>query len=293
MNILFISLTISDQEALVQARAENKLVLVAKFRSNDEATKERIFNNKHVKQLLAQHFILMEEAATKGDGPDYLVYDGTGSLVHRVIGERYPYEFIAKIRKALIPETRFDAMVARFEQGDRSAVLLEQLVEMATDAGDSEGASRFMTAYLEAQECVYAPETLRFILRHTRSSDMPSFRLLLANLAEAAAATGDDRVVEQLSTIILKEEFLSHVDVRKVDVHALVARVKVKFPQTALSAMIDRMALELLERREDWPALQEAWVNYANRYVGQLDAQTKDYYAWLLNAYAQDPLAAR
>ncbi|WP_257670778.1 hypothetical protein [Parapedobacter tibetensis] len=289
------------KEALAQARAEDKLVLVARFGADDGAVREKVLGNKHVKQLMDGHFVVVEETATAatkgrdagGKGPSYLVYDGSGALVHQVVGERYPYEFIAKIKKSLVPETRYHTLVDRFERGDRSAGLLEQLVAMATDAADTRNASRFMAAYLESLPEFYTPETLRFVLRNTQSSDMPGFALLLGNMEEAGAVLGKERVLEKLEAIILEEEFLSHVGDRKVDARALAAKVKAKYPQAALESTIDRMALELLERREDWVVLQDAWMAHANRYAGQLAPQTKDYYTWLLNEYANEAMAAR
>ena len=207
------------EQAIKKAKQEDKLLLVTYFESTAQEEKNKIFNNRHVAQFLNSNFINLKITAKSSREkskhtytahvsayPTYVVYDQGGNLVHRVVGEAYPYEFIGKIKKALDPATQYYTMVNDFEAGNRAPEFLKSLVVMAYHAGDKDNGQTFMSAYMNTQNNMLDSVNLHFLLSHTTSSYDPGFSLLL-NYPATNSPLNVEPVVERLSTIIFEEEF--------------------------------------------------------------------------------------
>jgi len=271
-----------SKQTVEKAISANKLILVVN-RAEADAPLD-ILENRHTARFLAEHFIIEQQAEHHAQDM-YLVYNQQRELVHRVANERYPYELAVKIKRALDPNTQYYTLLARFEQGDRSAALLENLIIGASDAADRENAPRFMRAYLDTQESALTAENLRFLATHTTASSDPGFAIMLDNMAVADDMLGTGKMAEKLSAIIFEEVFVPHLGDKHLDLEDLTAEVKATYQTTDLAQSIDRMPIELLEMREDWEGLKSALPTYLNAHGAQLSQAMRDYYAWLGNEY--------
>lgn len=267
----------SDQ-TLKAAQSAGKPILVISGPDADMAA--GILGNRHTSRFLDTHFVIEQQLGTDEQGM-YSVYNEQGELVHRVAHEAYPYELAVKIKRALDPETQYYPALARFENGDRSADLLENLIVDASDAGDHENVNRLIQAYLETGISPVAEGTIRLLAKHTSSSSDPGFAVLMADMAAADAVLGTGKTAEKLAAIIFDEAFAPHLTKKNVDLNQLTEEVKSAYPDSGLSHLIDGMPIRFLEMREDWAGLEAALPAYLSAHSDLLTESQLNYYAWL------------
>ncbi|GGG85172.1 hypothetical protein GCM10007415_18120 [Parapedobacter pyrenivorans] len=262
-----------SKHTVEQAELENKLILVVSH-APQGGNFSALFGDKYLSQFLNRHFVI-EKHASKSDGDSYLIYDQQRELVHRVAGQKYPYEVAVKIKRALDTRTQYYTLLARFDNGDRSADLLTNLIIGATDADDDTNAPRFMQAYLGTLSAQPTEADLRFIARHTTRSSDPGFTFLLERESGSTKLAG----------IIFQETFVNHLNDQVVDVVSLTSQAKSQYATPALASYIDRMPIELLEMREDWDALNKLVPVYLSTNSTRLSPAQVAYYNGLLNTH--------
>ncbi len=267
-----------NKKTVEAAKSTGKFILVMSHA--DDNAKAAILENRHTSKFLNDHFVIEQQGNTNGQNL-YLIYNQRQELVHRVTNEPYPYELAVKIKRALDPETQYYTLLARFENGDHSAAILENLVKAASDAGDRKNASRLMQAYLETQESPLAPENIQLLAKHTTESSDPGFALLLADIAAADDVLGNGKTAEKLASIVFNEVFVPQLDKKNVDLDAMAEKAKSMLPNNDLAYLIDGMVIQFLEMREDWDALQSALPAYLNAHGNQLSEAMHKYYSWL------------
>lgn len=247
------------KETIEAAKAADKFILVISQSHNGAATD--ILVNEHTSRFLNEHFVIEEQV-----NPDmqtlYLVYNKQQELVHRVKNEPYPYELAVKIKQALVAGTQYHALLARFDNGDRSTALLEKLIEGASNAGDDENASRLMQAYLDTQSSAMTPKTIQLLAKHTNATKDPGFAILMANIDAADEVLGIGKTAEKLASVIFEEAFAPHIHKKNVDIEVLTEKAKSSYPNDELAYFIEGMAIQLLEMREDWEGLKSVLPTY-------------------------------
>lgn len=266
-----------SEQTIEAAKSANKLILVISQSHADMAID--IVGNKHTSRFLDEHFVI-EKQTNPGEPDLYLIYNQQ-QLVHRVVNEPYLYELAVKIKRALDPNLQYYTLLARFENGNRSAALLENLIIGASDAGDRENAPRLMQAYLKTQGLPMTPETIRLLARYTKTSSDPGFARLLTDITAADHVLGTGKTAEKLASIIFDEAFAPYLGTKNVDLNALTEATKSAYPNEELAYLIEGMAIEFLEMREDWDALKSALPTYLSTYGNQLTEAKRDYYDWL------------
>ncbi len=263
-----------SKQTVKQAQLEDKLILVISHAPHGGGS-TALLEDRYISQFLNKYFIIEKQVSDSGQG-SYLIYNQQRKLVHRVADEKYPYELAVKIKRALDTRTQYYTLLSRFENGDRSANVLINLIIGASDAADFANAPQFMRAYLETLPAQPTEADLRFISRHTIRSSDPGFTFLLDR----------SNAVEKLADIIFEETFAAHLNDKNVDVALLVEQTKDQYPVTALTQQIDRMPLEFLEMREDWEGLHNRLPTYLTAYKTQLSPAQVEYYNWLLNTHS-------
>lgn len=266
------------KQTVEAAKSADKLILVISQSHAGMATD--ILENKHTSRFLLEHFVI--EQQMNPDAQDgYLVYNQQQELVHRVAHEPYPYELAVKIKRALNPDTQYYKLLDRFDRGDRSPALLENVITDASDADDAENAPRLMQAYLDTQASPMTPATIRLLAKHTKSTNAPGFAILLTDMAAADEVLGAGKTAEKLASIIFDEAFAPYLNKKIVDLDALTEKVKSTYPNNELADLIDGMAIQFMEMREDWDGLKSALPAYLNAHGDQLSETMRDYYSWL------------
>ncbi|MEC3881032.1 hypothetical protein [Parapedobacter sp. 10938] len=266
------------KQTVEAAKATDKLILV--ISQSHEGMAAHILENQHTSRFLDAHFII-EQQTNPSEQDLYLIYNQQQELVHRVANEPYPYELAVKIKCALNPDKQYYTLLARFDNGDRSAALLENLIMGSADAGDRENAPRLMQAYLHTQASPMTPAAIRLLAKHTNTSNDPGFAVLLNDMATADQVLGAGKTAEKVASIIFDEAFAPYLNEKNVDLEALSAQVKLTYPHDKLAHLIDGMAIQLMEIREDWDGLKAAIPTYLRTHGHQLSKAMRDYYIWL------------
>ena len=259
------------------AEATGKLILVI---SRSLAGTPDILGNRHTSRFLDEHFFI-EQQVNPGVQDLYLVYNTQREQVHRVAHEPYPFELAVKIKRALNPDTQYDTMLGRFDNGDRSVAFLEKLMAGLSDAGDRENAPRVMRAYLDTQGSPWAPSTLRLLAKHTHASKDPGFAILMADMDAADDVLGTGKTAEKLASIIFDEAFVPLLHKKTVDLENLTERIGSTYPHTELAHHIDGMPIRFMEMREDWEGLKSALPGYLRTHGNRLSDAMRDYYGRL------------
>ncbi|HWL00275.1 MAG TPA: hypothetical protein VNQ55_10020 [Parapedobacter sp.] len=266
------------KETVEEAKTANKLILV--ISKSHAGTATDILENKHTSRFLDEHFII--EQQVNPDTQDlYLIYNAQQELVHRVANDSYPYELAVKIKRALNPDTRYYTLLARFDHGERSVALLEKLITGVSDAGDIGNAPRVMQAYLDTQTSSMTPPTIRLLVKHTHTSNDPGFAILMSDMDAADDVLGAGKTAAKLAVIIFDEAFAPYLSEKKVDLEALTEKVKSTYAREELAYLIDGMAIQFMEMREDWESLRSALPIYLGTHGNQLSEATREYYSWL------------
>lgn len=267
-----------SKQTLKAAQSAGKFVLVITEPEADMAAD--ILSNRHTSRFLNKHFIIEHQLNHDTPGA-YLIYNAQGELVHRVAHEAYPYELAVKIKRSLNPETQYYPALTRYENGDRSAAILERLITSASDAGDHENVGRFIQAYLETGVSVTSEEAIRLWAKHTTASTDPGFGILMADIAAADEVLGMGKTGEKLASIIFNETFTPYLKEKDVDLDWITNEVKSKYPNSGIDHLIDGMPIQFLEIQHDWIKLEPALSAYLETHGNQLTEAQKDYYAWL------------
>jgi len=257
--------------SLRATQSDDKMILLIMETVDNESS--ILFNNKYVVRFLEENFVIKKKIIPS-EHAAYLIYDGDRNLVHRVRHENYPLEMAVKLKKALDPATQYYTLVSRFEKGDRSVDLLKGLITAADEAGDIARCAMVMEHYLQAVDSSLLDADLSFVAKHTVQSGDPGFRYLM----EKSAA------LDKLAAVIFRDQFISRINEKKVDVASLVSQTKQKYSTEALAPYIEQMALEFLEMREDWDNLGKMLPDFIHKYGAHIKASQLEYYNGLLHS---------
>jgi len=250
------------EETIIRAKASGKMIL----------TGSGTFGDRHVAGFLDRNFIVQSDAMDT-EGAFLSIYDRNGRLVHRVVNDpTYPYELAAKIKRGLDSETQYYPLLRRFKGGERSADLLRNVIIGADDADDVTNAPRLMQAYVDQLPEVPTESELAFVAAYTRHTGDPGFAYLLQRETQ----------LDKLADIVFRDVFLPQVSNKYLDAGTWLTAVKARYPE-ALAPAMDRMMVELLERRGDRQALDAFVPGYISRCKDQLNAAQVDYYAGLVS----------
>ena len=257
---------IADQyvkkETIAQARAANKMILTA----------GSAFGDRHIAGFLTKNFIVQYDAEAQHP-ESYNVYDSNGRLVHRVTGDpRYPYELAVKIKRGLDSETQYCPLLKRFNSGERSATLLKNVIIGASDAGDTEHAARAMRAYIKQLPVVPSESERAFVTKYTNHTSDPGFAYLLASGTH----------MNEMADLIFQDVFLPQVSQKQVHATTWLEALKDRYPE-ALAPQLDRMMVELLERRGNKEALDAFVSDFIQRQQNQLNTAQRAYYKGLVS----------
>ena len=251
-----------NKETIAEAKASGKMIL----------TGSSSFGDRHISGFLERNFVVQPE--TTEEGTAFLsVYDSNGRLVHRVANDPiYPYELAVKIKRGLDSETQYYPLLRRFEAGERSVSLLQNAIIGADDTNDETNAPRLMQVYVNQLPDVPTESELAFVARYTKHTSDPGFTYLMEREVH----------LNKLADIIFEDVFLLQVSNKHLDTDMWLASVKARYPESLAPAM-DRMMVELLERRNDQAGLNAFVLGFIQRSGEGLNAAQIAYYTGLMS----------
>lgn len=202
-------------EILAKASQENKPVFLDCYTTwcgPCRTMSDKVFVTKPVGDLFNKRFINAKIDMEKGEGielakkysvssyPTFLILDGEGNLVHRVIGAASGEVFIEKMLRGLNRETAYAAVKARYDSGERSIELMPNYFRAMQDAGELPNAGKVITDYLAGltleQRCQKASWDL--FTEHIKNYKDPLFADFLKNKPAYEKALGEQEVYQKI-----------------------------------------------------------------------------------------------
>lgn len=202
-------------EILAKAKKENKPVFLDCYTSwcgPCRTMSDKVFVTKPLGDLFNERFINAKIDMEKGEGvelakkysvssyPTFLILDGDGHLVHRVIGASSGEVFIEKMLRGLNQKTAYAPVKARYDSGERSVELMPNYFQVMQDAGELPNAEKVITDYLAGltleQRCQKASWDL--FTEHIKNYKDPLFADFLKNKAAYDKVLGEQEVYQKI-----------------------------------------------------------------------------------------------
>lgn len=208
------------QQALAQARAEQKLVFVDAYTQwcgPCKAMAAKTFTDSAVAAQYNAQFVNLKIDMEAGEGPmlarrygvqifpTLLFVRSDGVVAHRAVGYHGPTEFAALGRLAADTSANLLALNDRYELGDRSPALLLALTHLRSAAFDP-SAGQLAEAYFATQTELSTPENMDAVLRYTTDPYSLGFKHLMQRRADFEAQYGAAQVAQKVDAVF--EEYL-------------------------------------------------------------------------------------
>jgi thiol-disulfide isomerase/thioredoxin len=125
--------------------------------------------------------------------PTYLFFSPAGDLVHKAYGLKYPADFLATAKEALIPGktykdpfSRYDSLIIGYKSGKKNFKEMSYMLREALKAGDLEVAKMLANDYYKylqtlPEKELYTIDNIEFISSQVHSSKDPFFKLFFPN----------------------------------------------------------------------------------------------------------------
>lgn len=207
---------ITLEEALRQAKAENKLVFMDCYTSWCGPCKnmtEKIFPQKAAGDYFNPRFVCVKYDMEKGAGvelakkyevhayPTFLMLRPDGTLQHRLVGGDGLEAFIARVEKGFDEQNNLSALHRRYEQGGLSKQDLFRYWEALEEAGEDARATQVYAELLAQLTEEEKTQAAYWSLYETRSCTIgsPMHDFLLAHLDALRANNGKGKVDRYLT----------------------------------------------------------------------------------------------
>lgn len=156
---------LSFQEALNKAKKENKLIFLDAYTDWCGPCKEmekNIFPQKEVGDLFNANFINLQIDMEKGEGPGlmkrypinafptFLLIDGDGKEVHRLVGYHETKPFLVAIRKGMVKENTLGYLKEQYDAGNRDPKDLKNYADALSEASKKRELFQMLNSYFES-----------------------------------------------------------------------------------------------------------------------------------------------
>jgi len=226
VGVKFIHRVTNWSNIVKQAQEENKYIFVDCYTTWCGPCKEmskEIFPKKNVGDFFNKKFInvAFQLDTTKKDNadviasrrvaasmkkykinayPTFLIFDTSGTIVHKFAGGGDKDEIIAKVKIGLNKETQYYNLIKEYQAGNRDDVLLKKLCKTADEAEDN--LDDYLKAFIETRENLYTKENGKFLIEFMDEAKGVAFENFYKNKEKWIEALGRDKVNEVLESKI-------------------------------------------------------------------------------------------
>ncbi len=208
-------------DLLAQAKTENKLIFLDAYATWCGPCKwmdANVFNTTEVGQFYNKNFINVKIDMEKGEGlelaktyavqayPTSLFIDGSGTVMHRVVGGKEAADFLETGRTALDPEKRLAALEKRFDGGDRNPDFIAKLMTAFIESMHPR-VGEVIDIYLDSNPNDVSQENMMLVLNNTTKTNSKGFKFILNHRAEIEEAFGNQAFLNIVQQIVLTEAF--------------------------------------------------------------------------------------
>lgn len=210
--------------------------------------------------------------------PTFLVFSPQGQLVHKIIGGGDADVFIAKVQKALSPETQYYTLLAKEKTARLSPENLMDLANAARDAYEEENALKYTDAYLATQKDLSTKTNLGFLSTRIVDSKSKGFEVFLKNPEKVDALFGKG-VAQRVFENIIYGEVYSKFDTTN-DIDSLITATVSKYPSVDIRERTSLYKIYFYVHRKNWDHYGNAVLSYMSRYGAEAEANLLNYFAW-------------
>lgn len=214
----------SFEEALAQARAQNKLIFFncfADWAVPCHAMNNTVFSDAAFAKWLNDNFVCFLTDVTKGKGKTlakkynintqahYLVLNADGEVVHRIVGGSVLAEFKQKVAQALNSKTSLEGTKKLYAEGKRDLEFLKLYYTVLRTAEEPKEARLVLDQVFEKLKPKdwSKKENWEIFKAQNRFYDDVYFTYLIANKAAFVKANGKEAVEKHLSDVLTKPLF--------------------------------------------------------------------------------------
>ena len=289
----------SWQQLLLQAEKENKLIFLDAYTTwcgPCRMMDKDVFPDKALGKYYNEHFINAQIDMEGEEGlplsrkyqikayPSLLYINGTGEVVHRIVGYHEAEQLLEAGKTAMDPELNLKGLTGRFEAGEKDPDFLLKLAIGRANAME-DGHMEALEAYFETQKDWGTPENLELLFTFTDDLDSPLFDYLAQNRPDFEMLFGKEAVVQKLQYMVnqkLYQRVGESFDLEQVD-----QLYEKAYPDMAeqLSA---RFRVDYYRMAGDQEQLLEATINYLDKYQSE-DAMELNNAAWNFFELVDDP----
>lgn len=199
------------EEALELAKKEDKLIFIDAYATWCGPCKRMAkdaFPKKEVGDVYNRYFINVKLDMEKGDGlvfrstypvsafPTLYFIGPDGAVVHRQVGAQGAEQLIRLAQFALAKVDNSDDYATQFEAGDHNPELVLKYITALNKAGKP--SLKIVNTFLDEQENLDAPETLKIIFEGTTEADSRVFDLLIKHRSSIESIVGKQQVAERI-----------------------------------------------------------------------------------------------
>lgn len=242
--------------------------------------------------------------------PTYLFFNPDGELVHKIKGGTLEGDvFLTQSKAALNPNSQYYRLKAMFDNGQRGAPFLRNLLNVAFAVRENADYTLIANAYLSQQTDPLTTDEVNLLSAALFKTSDVGFKVLLKHSREAASSSERaktarivrDIIIEEIAVpflrnggkIIRQGPMITYTGELRKDVNwdTLRNQVSNRFPDLAEEVV---MASQIMyfEWRQDWPQFCALANAFINKYGDKVDAdQFYVYINSVINAPVDTPCA--
>jgi len=208
--------------SLQKAKESGKLIFVDAFTTWCGPCKmmsNEVFVLPEVGKFFNANFINMKIDMEAGEGielakkfgikayPTFLLINGDGEIIHRVVGSSKADVFIEKIKRGMDPATSYFSVKKKYDAGERSIEFMPLYFKTMTDAYELKGKEEDVITYLTSLNLQQRATETNWDLFSSTVTDYksPLFADFAKNVDTYRKAVGEDEVNNKIENIFYKE----------------------------------------------------------------------------------------
>lgn len=278
------------KEIKAKAEKENKLIFMdayAEWCGPCKKMAKDVFTQKEVGDYFNAKFINVKMDMEKGEGiglssefgiqayPTLLFINAAGDVVHRAVGYHTTDLLIGLADAANDPNRNIGSISARYDAGDRSPELLQNLAVARYDAMDGTYV-KIAEEYLGTQKDWSTEENLSFIFRMTDDLDSKMADYLMNNKQLFENKFGKQAVTSKVDELV--QNTISHAET-EADLQKVEALYAKTYPERA-NEMSGQLKMGFYAQREDWKNFAKVADAHFKKYPTE-DWMVLNEMAWL------------
>lgn len=278
-------------DVLAKAQKEDKLIFMDAFATWCGPCKmmdKDVFTQSEIGDFFNKNFINVKFDMEKGEGlnlaqqyavmayPTFLFIDGSGKVMHRVVGYFEPDALLEVGNIALDPANRLAGLEARFDAGERDPQFVTELLAVFENAMHPR-AEEVVNIYLTAQSDWSTPENMDMIVNNLKSTNSKLFDYVVKNHNEFEDTYGKYQMIGLLQGVILNEAFVGATEMPSLE------ELRAAFFAKAPSPLADKLYLmtkmSFYRMQQDMENYAGATIEYYQQFPSN-DSQELNEQAW-------------